>query len=210
MNALDHIVVAAATLEEGERWCKATLGVVPAGGGAHPLMGTHNRLLDIGSAHYPRSYLEIIAIDPDAPAPTATKRWFDLDDAQLQARLRRDGPQLVHWALRTRQIDTLAAQVDCGSVQAASRGALQWRITIRADGRRGAGGARPSLIQWGDAHPCDGLPPSGASLRRVEVSGLGADYERLGLADCNVALAAVGPALAVTLDTPRGPLRITT
>ncbi len=43
----------------------ATLGIAPGPGGVHPFMGTHNRLLRLG----PRLYLELIAIDPDAPAP---------------------------------------------------------------------------------------------------------------------------------------------
>ena len=35
---------------------------------------------------YPGSYLEIIAINPDAPDP-GRSRWFDLDDAALQLSL---------------------------------------------------------------------------------------------------------------------------
>jgi len=41
--ALDHIVVAAATLAQGEAWCETTFGFVPTAGGKHPLFGTHNR-----------------------------------------------------------------------------------------------------------------------------------------------------------------------
>jgi hypothetical protein len=50
---LDHLVIAAATLEEGVAWCEATLGVTPGPGGKHPLMGTHNRLLSIATAVFP-------------------------------------------------------------------------------------------------------------------------------------------------------------
>ena len=52
------------TLDEGVRWCEATLRRRARPGGAHPLMGTHNRLLKIATAAFPRAYLEIIAIDP--------------------------------------------------------------------------------------------------------------------------------------------------
>ena len=45
--AVDHLVVAAATLADGVAWCERTLGVTPGPGGRHPLFGTHNRLLKI-------------------------------------------------------------------------------------------------------------------------------------------------------------------
>lgn len=62
---LDHLVVAARTLEEGVAYVADTLGIEPAGGGAHPSMRTHNRLFGL----WGRAYLEVIAADPDAPAP---------------------------------------------------------------------------------------------------------------------------------------------
>jgi hypothetical protein len=215
VTAVDHVVVAAATLDEGVRWCEATLGVTPGAGGAHALMGTHNRLLDLSSERFPRCYLEIIAIDASAPAPTAWRRWFDLDDAALQQRLHEAGPQLVHWAARSERIDALAARVDSGRVRAASRhtahGELRWRITIRDDGRRGAGGALPTLIAWGDEHPCEHLPASGVALRSLAVGGIDADFETLQLAEAGVTRAPAGSTpLAVELDTPRGRSRITT
>ena len=40
---IDHLVIAANTLEEGVAWCERTLGITPGPGGEHPLMGTHNR-----------------------------------------------------------------------------------------------------------------------------------------------------------------------
>lgn len=44
---LDHLVVAARTLEEGVAYVADTLGIEPAGGGAHPSMRTHNRLFGL-------------------------------------------------------------------------------------------------------------------------------------------------------------------
>ena len=57
--AFDHIAVSARTLQEGVDWVEQALGVTMAGGGQHPLMATHNRLLGLGDL-----YLEVIAIDP--------------------------------------------------------------------------------------------------------------------------------------------------
>ncbi|MGL4435725.1 MAG: VOC family protein, partial [Giesbergeria sp.] len=96
---VDHLVVLAADLASGAAWCERTLGVAPAAGGEHPLMGTHNRLLQISSPAHPRAYLEIIAINLIAtPAiPTGAKRWFDMDCQALQAQVAQHGPRLIHW-----------------------------------------------------------------------------------------------------------------
>ena len=52
LSFVDHVVIAADTLERGVQWCEATLGVTPERGGEHALMGTHNRLLFIGPGRF--------------------------------------------------------------------------------------------------------------------------------------------------------------
>ncbi|MCH7345623.1 VOC family protein [Pelomonas sp. CA6] len=169
---LDHLVVGAATLEEGVAWCERVLGVTPGPGGKHALMGTHNRLLNISAPNHPRCYLEIIAIDPEAPPP-GRARWFDLDQPALQQRLREAGPGLIHWVARVPNLDAALAQwrgegVDAGEPVTASRGALSWRIALREDGRRLRREALPVMIEWGDAHPTDAMPASGVELLSFE------------------------------------------
>jgi hypothetical protein len=175
---IDHLVVVAASLDEGSRWCRRTLGVDPAAGGAHPLMGTHNRLLNVSGPAHPRAYLEIIAIDPQArPAlPPGRRRWFDMDDEALRAQVARHGPQLVHWVASVPDIAAahaaLAARgVDRGEIITAGRptpfGLLEWRITVRPDGARLLDGCLPTLIQWGERHPCHSLPHSGVTLESL-------------------------------------------
>ena len=170
---IDHLVVAAPSLAEGVAWCEATLGPTPGPGGAHALFGTHNRLLRLHSTVHPKAYLEIIAIDPAATPtrPPPLRRWFDLDDPALRERLRREGPQLIHWVASVPDIDAACARlralgIERGPVIDASRptpqGLLRWRITVRDDGQRLFGGALPTLIQWGDTHPADGM--TGADL----------------------------------------------
>jgi hypothetical protein len=168
---LDHLVVGAATLEEGVAWCERVLGVTPGPGGKHALMGTHNRLLNISSPHFPRAYLEIIAIDPDAPPPNRA-RWFDLDQPTLREALAR-GPELIHWVSRVPNLDAALANwrgegVDAGEAVEASRGNLRWRIALREDGRRLRREALPVLIEWGEAHPADSMPESGVQLLGFE------------------------------------------
>jgi hypothetical protein len=222
---IDHLVVVAKTLEQGVQWCEATLGVTPGPGGEHALYGTHNRLLKIATPAHPLAYLEIIAIDPGAKrtSSASTQRWFDMDDAALQAAVAKT-PQLVHFVASTDEIQAariaLKAQgIERGPAMQASRhsrrGVLQWQITVREDGQRMFNGALPSLIQWGkptDAeplrlHPRNSLPRSGVSLQRMAVTHPSADklqaaYEAMGLT--GIALE-TGPAnIMVTLNTPKG------
>jgi len=173
--ALDHLVVSARTLEEGVAWCEATLGVTPGPGGRHALMSTHNRLLNISSDAFPRSYLEIIAIDPEAPPPGRT-RWYDLDDAALQAALAQ-GPRLIHWVARSSSLQAhlsalSAAGWDGGEAIHVERGELRWQISVRPDGRRLCHGVLPTLIEWGPKHPCDDMPASGVRLQSLTTEGL--------------------------------------
>ncbi|WP_128000112.1 VOC family protein [Piscinibacter defluvii] len=211
MLGLDHLVVGAASLAQGVAWCEATLGVTPAPGGAHPLMGTHNRLLRIDGHGFPRAYLEIIAIDAAAPPPGRV-RWFDLDDAALQARLAR-GPALIHWVARVDDLDAACAAwraggIDRGEMLAASRGTLRWRIAVRPDGARLAQGQWPTLIEWGDAHPCDSLPASPVVLRELTVRALPAPL-REALPDGIAVAPEPGAPLEAVLATPLGECRLT-
>lgn len=207
---LDHLVVAAANLEQGARWCEATLGVEPGPGGRHALMGTHNRLLSIASAAFARAYLEIVAIDPDAPPPPH-RRWFALDEPALQRRLQRDGPQLVHWVARVRGLasarDTLRALgPDPGEPTRATRGDYRWHIGVRADGVPPLGGAWPGLIEWDGPHPADALPACGVQLRAFALGGLDA-AQRRALGAVASAPAADAP-LVARLHTPRGEVEL--
>lgn len=203
---LDHLVIAAATLEQGCDYVASGLGVRPQTGGKHVAMGTHNALLRLG----PGTFLEVIAIDPGAAAP-ARPRWFDLDEARMRAALA-EGPRLVHFVARTRDIDALrrAVRLDPGPVQAMARGDFRWRITIPDDGHLPGAGLVPTLIQWdGDAHPADALPDAG--LRIAALAGehpdpapIRAALAALGLSDTLKVTYGRYPRLAAMVRTPRG------
>jgi hypothetical protein len=212
---VDHLVVAAASLEQGAAWCEATLGVVPAAGGEHPLMGTHNRLLRIATVDYPRAYFEIIAIQPGR-TPQRAHRWFDLDDEAVRDALARSGPRLLHFVANVPDVRAAVAAwqaqgLERGEVVRASRmtprGALEWQITVRDDGQRLLQGTLPTLIQWDGPHPAAGLPESGVTLHalcayRPEPAPLAAAYEAIALRGVTVK---AGPAnLCAVLETPRG------
>jgi len=220
---LDHLVIAASTLDEGVAWCEATLGVAPDVGGEHALFGTHNRLLKLQSPGAPNAYLEIISVNPRAK-PTRLvplKRWFDLDDPALQDRLKQQGPQIVHWVASVPDLNTTLAAwralgIDRGPALTASRptpaGLLQWQIAVRDDGQRLLGGCLPTLIQWGAVHPTQSMPASGLKLRGLRLSHpqnglLHAALQAIGLH--GVAVDSGGASLVAELGTPLGEKTLT-
>jgi len=159
MLELDHLAVAASRLEEGVAAVEEALGVSLEGGGAHPLMGTHNRLLGLGDV-----YLEVISINPAAPAPDHP-RWFDLDNFS-------GVPRLTNWICRTEDMAAaIAASPDgVGVPVALARADLRWQMAVPADGKLPFDNAYPALIQWqGSAHPAERLPDVGCRLLAFEV-----------------------------------------
>ncbi len=219
---LDHLVLMAASLEQGVQWCEATLGITPGPGGKHALMGTHNRVFKIATPRHPQAYFEIIAIDPGTARqrPATTRRWFDMDEPALRERVARQGPQLVHFLASVPDAQAAVAALQTqgitrGQVLPAARptpaGLLQWRITVRDDGQRLFDGCLPTLIQWGAVHPAQAMPESGVTLHSLRVAhpqaeALATAYRAIGLADVPVQ---AGPArLTAQLHTPNGPVEI--
>ena len=167
---LDHITVTAPTLAQGAAFVRHALGVELQAGGEHPRMGTHNLLLRLGDS----LFLEVIAVNHDAPAPTRP-RWFALDTLPPHA-----APRLSNWVARTDDIRlaTAASPEALGLVETITRGALQWLITIPADGALPMGGAVPALIEWQTpAHPAAQMQERGCSLAMLEV--FHPDFERV-------------------------------
>jgi len=215
---VDHLVVAAASLDQGAAWCAETLGVAPGPGGRHALFGTHNRLLRIDGPGFAQAYLEIIAIDPDAPPP-ARPRWFGLDDPALQAGLRDRGPRLLHAVLRTGNLPMLRwGLVNVGQAPgeplAAERetpeGWLRWQILVREDGALPGQGALPTLIQWSGRHPADAMPASPVALQALHFGRLPPRVATVLRLRGATAGEGDGPALCATLATPRGPVTLRT
>jgi hypothetical protein len=154
---IDHLVYASPTLEQGMDEIERLLGVRPVRGGRHPQYGTHNALLSLG----PATYLEVIARDPELPAP-GQGALVDIPAGGESI--------LITWVLRTRDIDAVAesgrkAGVPLGPVESGMREkpdgtTLRWKLTdpyaMPMDG------AIPFLISWGETvHPATAVPPGG-------------------------------------------------
>ncbi len=205
---LDHLVVAARDLPSGRAWLEARLGVPLAPGGEHARFGTHNHLLRLNDG----AYLEVIAVNPEAPAPERP-RWFGLDTPEVQARLA-ERPHLMHWVAQVPDLREAlrVSPEDHGAALALTRGDLHWSLSVPDDGRLPLGGVLPSLIAWeGSPHPTTRLPDVGVRLQ--DLSLLMPAPERIGKA-----LGALGlrvrveradtPGLQATLLTPAGPVTL--
>jgi hypothetical protein len=225
---IDHLVVAATSLEQGVQWCEALFGITPALGGEHAVFATHNRLFKIATPTFPMAYFEIIAINPEAIRPKKTTtlhphRWFDLDNPELQKNIAKE-PRLIHFVASTPDIKAARMAlrmegIDRGPAIHAERqtnkGILHWQISVRSDGQRLFDGALPTLIQWGkpDAteplrlHPRNTLPRSGVTLQSIDITHpsaekLQAAYTSIGLKGISIS---EGPArIKATLKTPKG------
>lgn len=161
MFELDHLVITVSTLDEGTRAVEDALGLPLSPGGRHPHMGTHNRLLSLG----PEIYLEVIAIDPDAPQPDYP-RWYRMDEFSA-------APRLTNWACRTDDLGKLleTAPDGMGTPWDLQRGDMRWQMAVPETGRLPFDDAAPALLAWleGSPHPCENLPDVGARLEKLEV-----------------------------------------
>ena len=203
---IDHVTVGAADLEAGSRFLKSKLNVDIPAGGKHPRMSTHNRVMRTGEG----VFLELIAIDPEAP-PAPRPRWFSLDEPAQTARLAKS-PRPIAWVVRTDDLAGVQARspVDLGPAVAMTRGDLSWKLTIPDNGVQPVSGLIPAFIEWdGEPHPSVNMAFPGPTLRAVTLrhpkpGEIEEILQTLGIAH----LAKVEPApeasLAFTFELPDG------
>jgi catechol 2,3-dioxygenase-like lactoylglutathione lyase family enzyme len=159
---IDHLIFATPDLDATVDALEGRFGVRADPGGKHLGVGTHNALVGLGDA----TYLEIIAPDPDQPAPS-TARPFGLDTVPQ--------PRFAGWAVACGDINVAIARsrrqgydpgdaIDMERMSPAGT-LLRWRLTLNAL----SGGPVPFLIDWGDCdHPSLGAP-QGLRLERFEI-----------------------------------------
>lgn len=202
---IDHFVVGCHTLAEAKNDMQSQLGVIMPDGGKHPMMSTHNALLQAGGD----IYFELIAIDPDAPPPVRV-RWFSLDDPATQNHFEKR-PRALCWVVSVSDLDELVAKspVDLGEILSVSRGDLSWRLTVPEDGHLPMDGLLPAFIEWPDGqNPCHRMADMGVRLQHItisypepeQISKLFATLEIDGLAN----IVAGEKALRFEISTPHG------
>ncbi len=166
-NKIDHFGIGAASLEVGISALQAQLGVETPRGGKHDMMSTHNCVMQAGD----ESFLEILAIDPDAPPP-GRARWFSMDDPATIARLA-VRPRTLCWIVGTDDLDAVvaASPVDLGEIVHFTRGDRSWRLTVPTDGHLPWSGLLPAFIEWSPGpHPSTAQRDLGVRLDKVQIS----------------------------------------
>jgi hypothetical protein len=197
---VDHLIYAVPDLAAAVADLEGRFGVRAQAGGRHIGLGTHNALLALG----PRTYLEIIAPDPDQPEPSIP-RPFGIGGVTRG--------ELVGWALACDDIDQAVArarsrgydpgEVDDGHRVGPAGTVLRWRGAYSPV----ADGLVPFLICWGGTeHPARSAP-HGLILTSVQIEhpdppSLAPPLMALG-ADVEVRPAKT-PALVAHLSGPNG------
>jgi hypothetical protein len=202
LRRVDHLVYAVPDLDAGVADLERRLGVRASSGGPHPGRGTRNALIALDAD----SYVEILAPDPEQPAP-AGGRWFGVDSATPA--------RLAGWAVKGSNLARIAASaaargVRLGPVVAGSRQrpdgvTLNWTLTD--PGMASGVTLLPFFIDWADSpHPAT------TAVRGPILESLRAEHPRPDLA--REPLAAIGidlpvdkgtrPALVATLRTVSG------
>ena len=203
-SQIDHLVLGAEDLSSATQVLESDFGVPFDVGGAHPVMGTHNRLLRLQAD----IYLEVIAANP-AASPHRT-RWFSMDDPKTKLLLSK-GVHPLCWVLQVEDIHEARKNCgyDPGEVITMSRGNLEWQITVPKDGGLAEGGILPVLIQWsGRRNPAHRLTLSPVQLVHLKIthpspSSIENSLQTLGTPP-EINITEGNPALCFQLNTPKG------
>lgn len=204
-NRIDHFTIGAHDLPSGIAAMEQVMGVTMPAGGKHPAMSTHNCLTSTGTGQF----MEMIAIDPDAPAPDRI-RWFSLDEDRTKTRLA-ERPRALCWVVDTDDLDALVANspIDLGEIISLSRGDRTWRLTVPRDGSLGEQGLIPAFIEWSPGpHPSTVQQDLGIRLEEITLTHPEADNLRAtfkALAIDHLVTIKQGPiALSFDVTTPKG------
>ena len=159
MHQLDHLVISAPNLNNAKTAFADATGCMPADGGAHNGLGTHNALVSFGTS----TYLEIIAPDPE--------QSIEGNLGGVLAQL----PNIVplHWAVRVTDLARAARHAQelgftPGPIRATSRTQpngqrLDWQL-MGIEGHD-LGGFVPFYIDWLQCpHPSPTSPVVGKLL----------------------------------------------
>jgi Glyoxalase-like domain len=199
-DALDHLILGAATLEQGVAFVRERLGVLARIGGRHPGAGTENAMVSLGG----RAYLEVLA-------PVAGEELAPgLEDLRALT-----APRLWGWAIATDDAGALAARADAlgivrtpiaeGDRRRPDGTYVRWRnLAVQL----ALGDAAPFFIEWSPecVHPSEDAPPAGVvralTVHHPDPDAAGAALARLGF-EVDV-VRADAPGLSAELERPDG------
>jgi hypothetical protein len=201
MAKLDHIMYAAADLDQGIEEIADLTGVRPALGGSHPGMGTRNALLSLDDDQY----LEIIAPDP-------SQNLFGTTGELLLAH---GGSGIRSWAVATTDLDTLAdlarnAGYGCKDIINMSRTTpesvhLAWQLRFLTGNHQ-----LPFFIDWKiSPHPALSTPKGCSLIEFCVVSqDIDAYQQLMNALDLEISMTKGNNHFKAKLQTPRGTVEL--
>ncbi len=206
IHKIDHFAIGASSLQNGINTLKGSLGVEVPNGSKHDAMSTHNCVMQTGN----ESFLELLAIDPDAPDPGRV-RWFTMDNPKTIARLA-ERPRALCWVVSTNNLDEVVntSPVDLGEVITFVRGERSWRLTVPKDGHLPENALLPAFIEWSPGpHPSTGQQDLGVQLQQVllthpDPQALTAMLTSLQVDHLAMVQQGEHPALSFELSSPTG------
>ncbi len=95
---IDHFVFGAKTLNEGSKAIKNILDEDLSEINVHKTMGTHNRVISLGSC-----YLEVISLDPKNK--NANNTWFNLNDKNYREKFLKI-PKLISFVISSKELNS--------------------------------------------------------------------------------------------------------
>ncbi|HEX6763491.1 MAG TPA: VOC family protein [Gaiellaceae bacterium] len=166
---LDHVVLAAADLDDAARELQARHGLASVAGGRHPGWGTENRIVPLGDA-----YLELVAVadEEEAACTVFGRRVASAREAPFAP---------LAWAVRTGDLDAHAArlglEIEAGERARPDGTTLRWRLAGVVEAA--AEPFLPFFIEWEPGATLPGAaavrhPAGDVRVERLALSGDGA------------------------------------
>jgi hypothetical protein len=120
LTSLDHIIIGVRDLERAARTFGHELGLLPSGGGIHPIGGTANRIIVIGD-----TYLELIAVTQPEEAQESIRRRLEMGEGYLNCVFSSDDLAADSQAIRARGIALIGPVA--GSLRSADGRERAWQ-----------------------------------------------------------------------------------
>ena len=161
---IDHFVFGANTLSEGSNTIKKILDEDLSDINTHETMGTHNRVISLGS-----SYLEIIALDPQNKNAN-NNTWFNLSDRIYREKFLKT-PKLTSFVISS---DDLSSSIFFEKEFFVSRNKYKWffkKPNFEYLNKNNFTNINlfPSLINWQSVSPINEMKKSSYIFESLEI-----------------------------------------
>ncbi len=161
---IDHFVFGANTLCEGSNTIKKILDEDLSEINVHETMGTHNRVISLGS-----SYLEIIALDPENQNANSNT-WFNLSDKIYREKFLKT-PKLISFVISS---DELNSSIFFEKEFLVSRNKYKWffkKPNFEYLNKNNFTNTNlfPSLINWQSISPLNDMKKSSYIFESLEI-----------------------------------------